>query len=186
MAKSRESDRAYRVFEVSLGWCGVCWNARGVCGFVLPLSSADATETAALRMCGEATRRDAERADLVKAVDNYFDGWRTAFDDYALDLSGGTPFQQRVWSIVRRIPYGTVRTYRWVGMEMGQPDAVRAIGNALGANPVPLLVPCHRVVASDGRLGGFSAEGGLKLKLNMLEMERVRFVKSGDDYRILA
>ena len=124
--------------------------------------------------------------ELVKAVARYFDGWRTEFDGFPVDFSAGTAFQQRVWAIARRIPYGQVRTYRWIAMEMGRPEATRAIGTALGANPVPLLVPCHRVVNGDGTLGGFSAEGGAALKAKMLELERVRLVKFGGRLRVLA
>jgi len=123
---------------------------------------------------------------LVKAVQRYFDGWRTGFDEFAVDLSGGTPFQRRVWSVTRRISYGEVRTYGWIGLEMGRPKALRAIGAALGANPVPLLVPCHRIVGGDGSLGGFSAEGGEELKAAMLALERVRLVRQGGRVRVLA
>ena len=88
-----------------------------------------------------------------------------------LDLSGGTVFQQKVWRALCRIPRGQTRSYAWVARQIGRPRATRAVGAACGANPVPVIVPCHRVIASDGSLGGFSA--GLPLKIRLLKFERV-------------
>jgi len=86
-----------------------------------------------------------------------------------LDLAEGTEFQRRVWSALRRIPSGQTRTYAQLAEVIGAPKAVRAVGNACGANPIPVLVPCHRVLGSDGRLGGFSA--GLAWKRRLLARE---------------
>lgn len=86
-----------------------------------------------------------------------------------LDLSAGTTFQQAVWRTLQKIPRGETRTYAWVARQIGKPNAARAVGGACGANPVPLLVPCHRVVASGGGLGGFSL--GLPLKRRLLALE---------------
>ena len=88
-----------------------------------------------------------------------------------LDLSAGTAFQQKVWRAMLAIPRGETRTYAWIAKRIGKPKAVRAVGAACGANPVPIIVPCHRVVASDGSLGGFS--GGLALKKHLLKLEGV-------------
>ena len=79
-----------------------------------------------------------------------------------VDLSSGTSFQQKVWRVLTKIPRGETRSYRWVAQKIGKPKASRAVGAACGANPVPVIVPCHRVVASDGSLGGFG--GGLPMK----------------------
>ncbi len=86
-----------------------------------------------------------------------------------LDLSAGTTFQQAVWRTLQKIPRGETRTYAWVARQIGKSNAARAVGGACGANPVPLLVPCHRVVASGGGLGGFSL--GLPLKRRLLALE---------------
>ena len=88
-----------------------------------------------------------------------------------LDLSGGTAFQQQVWRRLRRIPAGRTRTYRELAVAVERPAAARAVGNACGANPIPLLIPCHRVVPSGGGLGGFS--GPIRWKQRLLERERV-------------
>ena len=86
-----------------------------------------------------------------------------------LDLGAGTTFQQSVWRTLLTIPRGETRTYAWVAQQIGNPKAVRAVGGACGANPVPIIVPCHRVVASGGKLGGFSL--GLPLKRRLLVLE---------------
>ncbi len=98
----------------------------------------------------------------------YFTGSYITFPD-RLDLSGATAFQRRVWAATRGIPYGETRSYAWVAQQINQPRAVRAVGQALGRNPLPIIIPCHRVVTSDGRLGGFG--GGLKMKSYLLSRE---------------
>ena len=84
----------------------------------------------------------------------------------------GTPFQKKVWQAIATIPYGETRSYQWIAQKIGNPKAVRAVGQACGANPLPLMVPCHRVVASNGKIGGFSL--GLKLKRRLLKLEQTR------------
>jgi methylated-DNA-[protein]-cysteine S-methyltransferase len=86
-----------------------------------------------------------------------------------LDLRGSTPFARRVWRVVSKIPYGRVRSYAWVAEELGNPDAARAVGGALGRNPVPIFIPCHRVIGTHGGLRGFG--GGLALKSWLLSLE---------------
>jgi len=105
---------------------------------------------------------------LQEQLDRYFAGQPVRFR-VPLDLRAGTSFQQKVWQALRRIPYGQTRSYAWVARQIGSPKAVRAVGAACGANPVPILIPCHRVVRSDGSLGGFS--GGLARKRALLRLE---------------
>lgn len=83
-----------------------------------------------------------------------------------------TPFQQAVWKACMKIPAGQTRSYKWIARQIGRPGAVRAVGTALGRNPFAPAVPCHRVIRSDGTLGGFSAPGGLKTKLKLLQKEK--------------
>ena len=87
-----------------------------------------------------------------------------------VDLSSGTTFQRKVWRVLTKIPFGQTRSYGWVAQKIGKPNASRAVGAACGANPVPVIIPCHRVVASDGSLGGFG--GGLPMKRRLLAVER--------------
>lgn len=107
-------------------------------------------------------------ADLVERLKVYFDGRKVTFTD-ELDLSGATPFQRGVWERTRLIPYGETRSYLWVARQIGKPGAMRAVGQALGRNPLAIIVPCHRVIASDGGLGGFG--GGVEMKRYLLWME---------------
>ena len=105
----------------------------------------------------------------VNQIREYFAGEREKFD-FPLDIRA-TEFQRDVYVEVGRIPYGHQRSYAEIAEAVGRPKAVRAVGAANGANPVPLVIPCHRVIASRGRLGGFSAPQGIRLKQRMLEME---------------
>ena len=123
-----------------------------------PLPDADA----AARHDGHPVLREA-----VLQLQEYFEGWRRQFD-VPLDLEG-TPFQKRVWQVLRRIPYGETRTYAEVARLIGRPTAVRAVGRANGTNPVAIIVPCHRVLASSGGLGGYGA--GLEVKRRLLMLE---------------
>lgn len=98
----------------------------------------------------------------------YFSGNEVAFPD-ELDLSGATPFRCRVWEKTRTIPYGETRSYTWVAGQIKQPEAVRAVGQVLGKNPLPIIIPCHRVITAGGKLGGYSE--GLEMKRYLLRLE---------------
>ncbi|MCP9461418.1 MAG: methylated-DNA--[protein]-cysteine S-methyltransferase [Nitrospira sp.] len=146
---------------------GVSETVRGIDRIVLPKKSKRAVE-AALAATGiqdqESARLSAARRQLL----DYMSGVGKTFD-VPIDCSGGTVFQRLVWRALRRIPYGTVRSYQWVADRVGGRAYARAVGNAVGANPLPIVVPCHRVVAHDRSLGGFS--GGLSMKRKLLALE---------------
>jgi methylated-DNA-[protein]-cysteine S-methyltransferase len=117
------------------------------------------------------TERDpAALAAIAAQLQEYFSGARWQFD-FELDLSRSTPFQQRVLQSASRIPWGAVWTYGQVARAIGKPRASRAVGQALGRNPIPIVIPCHRVVAGDGGLGGYSGGGGLESKKWLLRRE---------------
>ena len=109
-------------------------------------------------------------APVIAQLREYFSGGRVRFD-LPLDLSSVTPFQRQALEIIREIPAGTVWTYRQVAQAMGAPKASRAVGQAMARNPIPIIVPCHRVIASDGSLGGYGAGEGLTTKRQLLEFE---------------
>lgn len=116
----------------------------------------------------EWTRDDSAFDDAATQLREYFAGKRTTFD---LPLSPrGTAFQLSVWNELRRIPYGETRSYRDVALAIGKPEAIRAVGTANGANPLPIVIPCHRVIGSNGSLTGFG--GGLKAKRFLLDLEQ--------------
>ena len=102
-------------------------------------------------------------------LSEYFEGKRSGFS-LPLDLKEATNFQKRVWEVLQGIPYGTTMSYAQMARKIGRPEAVRAVGNACGANPVPIIIPCHRVVRSDGTLGGYTS--GLDVKKALIEHEK--------------
>jgi len=116
----------------------------------------------------DAQRDDRRLAPAIRQLDEYFSGKRKTFD---LPISlRGTPFQLEVWSSLVRIPYGATRTYAEIAKSIGRPSATRAVGAANGANPIPIIVPCHRVIGSNGSLTGFG--GGIDVKRWLLDFER--------------
>jgi methylated-DNA-[protein]-cysteine S-methyltransferase len=116
-------------------------------------------------------KQDSQRvAFVLSQLDEYFKGKRSRFEiDY--DLSGLTKFQRRVLEAVQRVPKGSYVTYLELAKRIGKPKAARAVGQALGSNPIPILIPCHRVIATDGSLGGYSGPGGVQTKNELLRME---------------
>ena len=157
------------LMETALGWVGVVGGAKGITRTVLPRASAqEALEALHEGLRADLVRDDVAFAEVLDAFRRFCTGEPQELD-FPLDLSEGTPFQQRVWNAVRAIPYGKTASYQDIAWEVGCPKGPRAVGQAMGRNPVPLIVPCHRVVQSGGGLGGFG--GGLPLKRRLLEME---------------
>ena len=158
----------YTIADIGAGWVGVLGSNSGLLKTTLPQELAWEAE----RLLGDgvrgANRSDDFFADLLQRLKSYFAGQRIAFND-ELDLSAATAFQRQVWRLTRLIPYGEARSYSWLAKQIKQPKAVRAVGQALGRNPLPIIVPCHRVIASDGGLGGYG--GGLEMKRYLLYLE---------------
>lgn len=164
-----------RIFQTPLGWMGVGASARGIQNIVLPKPSRQAVQQELPPdgdPAGQDQREDKAGLELVRDAEaqliEFLENHRRELT-FPIDLSSGTSFQRQVWRAIVRIPYGRVRSYRWVADRVGGRAYARAVGHALGANPVPIIVPCHRVVTSDGSLGGFS--GGLPVKRKLLELE---------------
>jgi methylated-DNA-[protein]-cysteine S-methyltransferase len=158
------------IFSTPWGWMGVAESKRGLAAIVLPQRS-KAAAAAALGVDDASTRRSPSSAGLRKAkkqLAEYLAGRRTAFA-LPLDLSRGTPFQRRVWKALLEIPYGQLWSYRGLAARVGGVHYARAVGGAVGANPLPIILPCHRVVAQDETIGGFSC--GLPAKRRLLTLE---------------
>lgn len=102
-------------------------------------------------------------------LDRYFDGESVDFREIPVKIENGTDFQNLVWNTIHQIPHGEVRSYKWIAEKIGRPKAVRAVGNATGSNPVTIIIPCHRVIGSNGNLGGYG--GGLERKQQLLTLE---------------
>jgi methylated-DNA-[protein]-cysteine S-methyltransferase len=158
----------YTVANIGVGWVGVLGSNSGLLKITLPQGTAQEAERLLGDRLRETVRAGDSFADLIERLKSYFGGQRVAFND-ELDLSSATAFQREVWQLTRLIPYGETRSYSWVAEKLGRAGAGRAVGQALTRNPMPIIVPCHRVVAKDGRLGGYS--GGLAEKRYLLRLE---------------
>jgi len=156
----------YIIFNTNVGWLGILGSAKGLLSATLPQRSAQ--EAYQLLGGNDATLSPHLFDDLIERLRIYFAGHKITFSD-KLDLSGATPFQRQVWEITRLIPYGETRSYTWVAEQIKQPGAVRAVGQALSRNPLPIIVPCHRVLTINGKLGGYS--GGVEMKRYLLWLE---------------
>lgn len=161
----------YTVFNSPLGLVGLAASRRGIVQMKLQLANEDEflEYLAPARERPPLKNSEAFRA-LKNHLDLYFKGQRVHFD-CPLDLGSATPFQIRVWRELRSIPYGETRSYQWLAGAVGNPEACRAVGGANGKNPVPILVPCHRVVRKNGDWGGYSG-GGIQVKRFLIELER--------------
>jgi methylated-DNA-[protein]-cysteine S-methyltransferase len=146
-------------------------NTTGLCRIILPHYSPD--DLAALLAWEHpgALRDDSAFEPLHRLCRDYFNGKSVDFSKVSYDLPEEKTFAGKVYRACRAIPYGETRSYRELSLQIGREDAARAVATALGKNSIPLVVPCHRVIYSDGRPGGFSAEGGVNLKRRMLAME---------------
>jgi methylated-DNA-[protein]-cysteine S-methyltransferase len=162
-------------FQTVLGTCAITWSKAGVTGVLLP-------GTRGLRQTREPDRVSDSGADprpvpepmreVVAAIVALLDGERTDLRGVVLDETGIDPFRRSVYAAAREIPPGATASYGDLARAIGKPDAPRAVGHALGENPFPIVVPCHRVLSSNGALHGFSAPGGITTKRRMLEIER--------------
>jgi methylated-DNA-[protein]-cysteine S-methyltransferase len=162
--------------RTALGWIGIAGCEGKLSRLVFGFSSRTQVERAIARHLGAAGRQHAKRrcwdAELLGALDRFARGQRVGFDGVALDESAWTPFQRRVLPACGKVAYGATTSYGRLAKQIGCPRAARAVGRALACNPVPLVIPCHRVVAKDGALRGFGSEGGTAMKQRLLELEK--------------
>ncbi|MEO8807135.1 MAG: methylated-DNA--[protein]-cysteine S-methyltransferase [Burkholderiaceae bacterium] len=163
----------FALFDTPVGPCGVVWGASGLVGVLLPEASAGATRARAKRRFGVVQETDAppEIRQVMARIVALLSGEPDNLQDIALDTSAVPAFNLRVYELARGILPGQTLTYGEVAARLGEPQAARAVGQALGANPFPIIVPCHRVLAAGGKSGGFSAPGGARTKLRLLEIE---------------
>jgi len=157
-----------------LGEVFVASTEKGLCMVDFKTSEKGFLQKLEGRFRGEVIRNDRRNRNVLTQIDRYLKGKITKFDT-PLDLRG-TPFQKRVWDALLKIPYGQTRTYQDVARAIGHPRAFRAVGNANGSNCIPLIIPCHRVIASDGGLGGYGH--GLEVKRRLLDLERAHSNRS--------
>lgn len=171
---------SYCLFETPLGRCGIAWSegndgnaGYAVTFFQLPEATDELTEARISRTSGAqgAAEPPLQIAEVIKRVCNHLRGELQDFRDVPVDLESTGPFVRRVCAATREIPVGQTVTYADLATALGQPSLARAVGRALGRNPIPLIIPCHRVHAAGGKPGGFSAYGGRVTKAKLLAIE---------------
>jgi methylated-DNA-[protein]-cysteine S-methyltransferase len=170
MSRKIDRDIGITTCQTAFGWVGIAWSARGLAAVTLPQSS-QAGAIDLLPQPSDSVPSPPQGLDLSILVDKlyrYFEGEPVTLDE-PLDPATGTEFQRHVWTIARDIPRGQTRTYGQIARAAGSPEAARAVGQAMARNPWPIVVPCHRVLGSDGSLTGFG--GGVELKRRMLQLE---------------
>lgn len=160
----------YTIFRMPLGWVGAAYSPRGLLAVTLPRNRQGAALRALRGTVTVPLAPGKGYPSLIEDLTRYFHGEAVAFH-YPLDLRGATPFQRKVWKILLTIPRGKTRSYQEVAISIGMPLAARAVGQAVGANPLAIIIPCHRVIASNGSLGGYA--GGLPWKRRLLTLEKV-------------
>jgi methylated-DNA-[protein]-cysteine S-methyltransferase len=163
----------YALFETAIGTCGVAWSERGLTRVQLPESDRESTERRLSKGGATAAVPPPDIAAVIDELWRYFAGERTAFAAAELDLSGANSFELRVYQAARALGWGETASYGEIAKRIGDPGAARAVGQALARNPIPVIVPCHRVLASGHGIGGFSAHGGTTTKERLLALEGV-------------
>jgi methylated-DNA-[protein]-cysteine S-methyltransferase len=167
----------YHVFETEMGFCAIAWSEAGIARFQLPVKTAEAAERLMRRRAPEAEPEAPPEpvAAVVEAAKRYFQGQEVDFSHVPLDLAGVDGFFAQIYAALRRVGWGATTTYGALASEIGaHREAARDVGEAMARNPAPLIIPCHRVLAAGGRIGGFSAPGGSATKMRMLGLEGVR------------
>lgn len=161
------------LFDTAIGECGLAWGEAALAGVQLPEGSAGRTRARMQsRFPGvQETGAPPWVQSIMGRISMSLAGQHDDLADVPLDMTEVPPFQQRVYALARAIPPGQVLTYGEMARQLGEPGASRAVGQALGHNPFAPVVPCHRILAAGGRSGGFSADGGARTKLRMLEIE---------------
>jgi methylated-DNA-[protein]-cysteine S-methyltransferase len=163
----------FAIFDSPIGACGVIWGERGITGVQLPMGSEEKTRNRIHQRNGDIPESEPP-AEVKRAIDEMIEllaGKPKDLLDVELDLDGVPEFNRGVYDIARKIPPGQTLTYGDIAKKLGGVELSRDVGQALGRNPCPIVVPCHRVLAAGNKPGGFSANGGVVTKLKMLAIE---------------
>ena len=173
----------YHLFDTKLGVAGIAWSEDGITRFRLP-DPDRATAEKDLKAKGKATEPPPQIASVVAEAKRYFAGERIDFSAITLDLKNVDPFRRTIYDALRKVGFGETVTYGELAKRAGanEPQAAQDVGVAMARNPVPLIIPCHRVLAAGGKLGGFSAPGRTEAKQRMLALEGVHI---GNQPRLL-
>jgi methylated-DNA-[protein]-cysteine S-methyltransferase len=167
------SAQSFALFDTAVGRCGIAWSADAIVGVQLPERHEIATRARLQRRYPDASETSPP-THIQQVIDNIarlLRGEKPDLSHVALDMSGLTAFQQNVYAVARTIAPGATLSYGEIAARLGDRGAAREVGEAMGQNPFPIIVPCHRVLAAGGKVGGFSAAGGITTKLRLLDIE---------------
>jgi methylated-DNA-[protein]-cysteine S-methyltransferase len=173
---SRPDGAGFALFDTAIGRCGIAWSGRGITAVQLPERTDVATSRRLLRRAGTSTP-STPPPDVQEVIDGIValhSGQPVDLSTVPLDMEGVADLDRDVYEVARTIPPGRTTSYGDIAARLGDPTLARAVGQALGRNPFAIVVPCHRVVGADGRLTGFSANGGVATKERMLVIEGAR------------
>jgi methylated-DNA-[protein]-cysteine S-methyltransferase len=176
MSEHGSHNSGYALFDTAIGRCGIVWSDRGIVGVQFPEGREQATRKRLLRRHPDACETippDAVRRTIEDIV-ALLHGERRDLSKVVLDWSAVPDFNRRVYDVARAIPPGSTLSYGEVAERLGDRNLARDVAQALGQNPFPIVVPCHRVMAAGGKTGGFSAPGGVRTKLRLLSIERAQ------------
>jgi methylated-DNA-[protein]-cysteine S-methyltransferase len=176
-------DFGLSLFDTPIGRCGLAWGSKGIVATQLPEASDTLTRSRLLHKCPTAQTcpMPAWVLDARDAMVALLQGEKRDLREIKLDEANWPSFNRRVYQIARMIEPGETLTYGDIARKLGDPAVARAVGLALGQNPVPIIVPCHRVLAANGRTGGFSANGGVNTKFRMLQIEQAKLPDERSD-----
>jgi methylated-DNA-[protein]-cysteine S-methyltransferase len=166
----------YTVVETKGGFIGLLASEEGLAAATLPCPTREDARRALGERAEGAVHVPSAFRETARRLRDYFEGVSVSFPE-TLDIAAGTLFQRGVWRVTAEIPWGETRSYGWIAARLGRPGAARAAGNALGRNPLPIFIPCHRVTSGDGTLGGFT--GGLEHKRHLLGLEGIYLPERG-------
>ena len=166
----------HAVLETVIGFMGIAWNEKGLIRLCLPERSREAVERRLMRHAGvsPSTAQPPWVVELIASIKAYAAGEDVDFSGVPVDLAGVDDFRLAIYAAARKLAFGETTTYGELAKAAGHAGLARETGAALGANPVPLVIPCHRILAAGGKIGGFSAPGGSSTTERMLAMEGVR------------
>jgi len=167
-----DNDLQISLFETAWGTCGILARRQRIVRFSLPGPRRTVERILAERNQGEIVHNPCSHKQLQESVIDYFLGRPVDFNGVEVDLSGMTEFQKAVLTACRKIRYGKTTSYSDLAEQVGKPSSVRAAASALAANPIPLIIPCHRILCKNGKLSGFSAIGGTATKSRLLRLEQ--------------
>jgi methylated-DNA-[protein]-cysteine S-methyltransferase len=169
----------YALFETSIGWAGIAWAEKGLVGCYLPEADRENARRSFLRRFPDAVEAEPSpmAAHAIDEIRELLSGKPADLLDVPIDIERVPEFNARVYEIARAIPPGETLTYGEIAVKLGDRLLARDVGAALGANPWPIVVPCHRVTAAGGKLGGFSARGGVNAKVRLLAIEGAKVLE---------